>query len=296
MMFKYLRVKQDSPQIAPDHGAMSVQELMGDFALPISIRTINGLPMQAKQRIYRMLIPSTVLTRFNINPITWRGEQGEPSVILKADPETGVVNVSMKDKVDSSDVFFCIELADNSFNGVDLPLLLLNDPATPRFKTDYDDEGKPTMFGTLRRNLVEEERAMRAGLAPGQIRSSLSASQLVFQQLDAFLLFLGHHAVSLEPLTYASAWVFERRGFAYMRGHKLMDDIHSEFQPDGRLHKTLDGSTPFRQPDQWRTVRGRAWAIHDGVLSAVDAKWDGLRMVKQVGQHAGVNTFPDAAY
>lgn len=296
MMFKYLRVKLEPQKIAPDHGAMSVQELMGDFALPISIRTINGLPMQAKQRIYRMLIPSALLTRFNINPLTWLGEAGEPLVILNADPETSVVNLSVKDKADSPDVFFCIELADNAFNGIDLPLLLLNDPATARFKTDFDNDGNPTMFGTLRRNLAEEERAMQAGLAPGQMRSSLSASQMVFQQLDVFLLFLGHHAISLEPLTYASAWVFERRGFAYMRGHKLMEDIHSEFQPGGKLHKTLDASTPFRQPDQWRTVRGRAWGIHDGVLSAIDAKWDQLRMVKQVGQNAGVNTFPDAVY
>ena len=55
-------------------------------------------------------------------------------------------------------------------------------------------------------------------------------------------------------------------------------------------------STPFRQPEQWRTVRGRAWAIHDGILAAMDARWNDLRMVKQVGKHAGVNTFPDAVY
>lgn len=137
---------------------------------------------------------------------------------------------------------------------------------------------------------------MRAGLAPGQIRSSLSASKLFFQQLDTFLAFLSHHAVTLEPLTYASAWVFERRGFAYMRGHKLMDDIQREFQPGGQLHTALDGSTPFRQPEQWRTVRGRAWAIQDGILSVLNTRWNDIRMVKQVGRHAGVNTFPDAEY
>ena len=282
--------------MAPDPEELSVSQLIGDYALPISIHGINGLPDDAKRRIYRTLIPSSLLTRVGISPITWKGPDGNRPVVLVAEPDKGLVNLSIKDSADATDVFFCVELADNAFNGIDLNLLLLNDPTSPRFRTDYDDASKPTYFGTVRRNLAEEERAMGAGLAPGQIRASLSASKLFFQQLDTFLSFLSHHAVSLEPLTYASAWVFERRGFAYMRGHQLMDDIHREFQPGGRLHAALDGSTPFRQPDQWRTVRGRAWAIQDGILSVLGTRWNDVRMVKQVGHHAGVNTFPDAAY
>ncbi len=295
-MFQRLRLRQQPLKVAPDPEELSISQLIGDYSLPISIRAINSLPEPAKRRIYRTLIPTSLLTRTGINPITWQGRDGNPQVVLVAEPEKGLVNLAIKDAPDSPDIFFNVELADNSFNGIDLNLLLLNDPASPRFRTDYDDEGKPTYFGTVRRNLAEEERAMRAGLAPGQIRASLSASQLFFQQLDTCLSFLSHHAVTLEPLTYASAWVFERRGFAYMRGHQLMDDIQREFQPGGKLHAALDGSTPFRQPDQWRTVRGRAWAIQDGVLSVLGTRWNDVRMVKQVGHHAGVNTFPDASY
>ena len=58
----------------------------------------------------------------------------------------------------------------------------------------------------------------------------------------------------------------------------------------------MGGCTPFRRPDQWQTVRGRAWAIHDGILEVIGKRWDGLRMLKQLGRHAGVNTFPDAVY
>ena len=137
---------------------------------------------------------------------------------------------------------------------------------------------------------------MAAGLAPAQSRVSLRASGTVLAQLEAFLATLGHRAYFLEPLTYASAWVFERRGFAYVRGHKLMDDINKEFQPGGNLHRALDGSTPFRRPENWGTVRGRAWAIHDGILAVLDSTWNGLRMVKRIGQHAGVETFPGARY
>jgi len=137
---------------------------------------------------------------------------------------------------------------------------------------------------------------MDAGLAPGQVRRGIRSSDKVFTHLESFLTVMTHHAFFLEPLTYASAWVFERRGFAYVRGHKLMDSIHKEFQPGGELYKALDDSTPFRQQDQWRTIRGRAWAIHDGLLETIDQKWDGLRMIKQVGKHAGLNTFPGGEY
>jgi hypothetical protein len=294
--FQHLRVRQQPVKVAPDPHEFSVAQLIGDFSFPISIRGINGLPEGAKRRIYRLLIPPIVLTHANIHPITWKGTDGREQVELTADQDQGLVNLSIKDSPDSSEIFFCVELADNAFNGIDLNLLLLNDPSSERFRTDYDEQGKQTMFGTLSRNLKAEEQAMRAGLAPGQIRSSLGASQALFQQIDAFLAFLGHHALSLEPLTYASAWVFERRGFAYMRGHQLMDDIQREFQPGGKLNAALDASTPFRQPDQWRTVRGRAWAIHDGILKVLDTRWNDLRMVKQVGRNANVNTFPDAVY
>lgn len=86
--------------------------------------------------------------------------------------------------------------------------------------------GPADRLGMVRRNLAEEERALRAGLAPIQLRRHLGAAQLVFEQLELFMAFAAHQAYSLEPLTYAAAWVFERRGFAYVRGHKLMNDIH----------------------------------------------------------------------
>jgi acetoin utilization protein AcuC len=189
-----------------------------------------------------------------------------------------------------------LEIADNAFSGVDLNLIVINDPGSPRFRIDRDEAGRQTLFGTARRNLAEEERAMRAGLAPAQGRASLRASRQVLEQLEAFLAALGQRVYFLEPLTYASAWLFERRGFAYVRGHKLMDDIQAGFQPGGPLHQALDGSSPFRQPDGGCSVRGRAWAIHDGILESIGARWDGLRMVKQIGRSAGVETFPGAVY
>jgi hypothetical protein len=295
-MLKYFRVKQQPEQVVPDLGAISVSLLERDATLPFTIRQLNNLPENVKRRMYRGLIPPALLTRFGIDPIQWTNANKEQGVFLSAEDNSEKVLITAQSSPNPTNEFFTLELADNSLNGIELNLIVLNDPATPRYSIDETEDGSPTMFGTLKRNLEAEEKAMEAGLAPGQVRSGLGGSRMVFEQIEAFLSMLGHRAYFLEPLTYASAWVFERRGFAYVRGHKLMDDIHREFQPGGKLYQCLDDGLSFRKRDQADTVRGRAWAIHDGILEALDARWDNIRMVKQIGRHAGVKTFPQATY
>lgn len=256
-MFRQLRVRRQPPQKAPEPGGLSAERLAQDSNLPIALRQINSLAENANRRIYRALLPPGLLTQFGIDPITWKGADGELHVRLNAEPESGVVALSAwKAADDSGDVLF-IGLADNAFNGIDLNLLLLGDPDSPRFRTDYDEEGRPTLFGTARRNRTEEALAMQAGLAPAQVRSSLGASRAALGHLETFLAALGHRAFFLEPLTYVSAWLFERRGFAYVRGHKLMDDIHREFQPGGRLHLALDGRSPYQQHHDQEPVQSQ---------------------------------------
>jgi hypothetical protein len=294
-MLRYFRVKQQPDKYAPDRVQISVEDLERDPALPITLHQINQLPQNAKMRVYRGLLPPSLLARYGIDPITWRaGDQ--PSVRLQAEPETGAVKLGVRTARGAADEFIQIELSDTAMNGIELNFLILNDPEAETFRTDREAEGQPTYFGTVRRNLEEEQRAKEAGLAPGQIRQGLGGSRQALEQLEAFLALLGHRGYSLEPLSYASAWLFERRGFAYVRGHKLMATIHQEFQPGGRLYQALDQSTPFRNPDQWNTVRGRAWAIHDGILEQIEATWNGLRMIKQIGRQAGVETFPQPVY
>jgi hypothetical protein len=233
---------------------------------------------------------------FHASPISWKDSMGETLVHVVEKDDPALINLTLRLESAPNDPVLSIELADNNLNGIDLNLIQVNDPSAPRFGIDETQDGQLTMFGTLRRNLEEEQSAMQAGLSPGQTRPGLRASSDVFDHLETFLALLSHQSVFLEPLTYASAWLFEKRGFAYIRGHKLMDDIHREFQPGGILNCALDGSSPFRQPEQWQTVRGRAWAIHDGILEAMDQRWDYLRMVKQLGKQAGVQTFPQAVY
>lgn len=295
-MFRILRVRNEPGKVIPNPGDISISQLIGDASLPVTIKALNSLPENPKLRLYRTLIPIQVLAEFDINLRTWKNPDKQQQVKLEAEQGSDKVKITAWYGDDPQNEFFYLELADNQYNGIDLNFLIANNPTAEKFSTDYDDKGRETLFGTVRRNLVEEEKAMRAGLAPGQIREGLRCSSIVFNHIETFLTMMAHHAFFLEPLTYVSGWIFEKRGFAYSKGHQLMDTIHNEFQPGGALHMALDGSTPFRQPDQWKTVRGRAWAIHDGILSVLDKKWDNLRMIKQVGRHAGVNTFPAAEY
>jgi hypothetical protein len=295
-MLQYLRVGKQKSTVGPDPIELSISGLTADPHAPISLRSLNRLHENIKQRIYRTLIPHGLLARFDVDPISWRGPDKSICARLDAESGTGAVSLTAWSPFDPGDPFFSLELADNGFNGIDLNWIILSDPTADRFDTDITTDGKATLFGTARRNLEAEALAMAAGLAPGQIRPGLRGSAEVFHQIDAFLVALGHRSFALEPLTYVSAWLFERQGFAYVTGHHLMKTIDEGFQPDGQLYAALDGSTPFRQPDQWQTVRGRAWAIHDGILEVIDKRWDGLRMRKQLGRHAGIDTFPAAIY
>jgi hypothetical protein len=296
MKFLNLRVSGEPVKAPPSPAEISASMLTHDATGPISIRSINHLHENVKRRIYRGILPASFLADFSIDPIMHTGHDKRPSVEVTDTPESGLVKVVVMPPDGVEDPIATLELSDNTFNSIDLNLLVLNNPESPRFATDVDSAGQPTMYGTVWRNLGEEQKAMGYGLAPGQIRSGISASKHILNQLETFLAMLGHRAYYLEPLTYASAWVFERRGFAYVRGHKLMDTIHAEFQPGGRLHVALDSSSPFRQSDQWKTVRGRAWAIHDGILDHIDERWNNLRMVKQLGKSADVVTFSESVY
>ncbi|MBI3160941.1 MAG: hypothetical protein HYZ23_00445 [Chloroflexi bacterium] len=291
----FFRRKSAPGPVVPNLGGITLSLLEGDPTLPFTIKQLNNLPENIKRRVYRALIPASLLTRFGVDPITWLGGDKEQRVFLKAEAGTEKVLISAQASSSTDDEFFTLELADNNLNGIDLNLILLNDPNSPRFDTDKDSKGDSTFLGTINRNVEQEARAKEAGLAPGQVRNSLSASKLVFEHIETFFAEIGQRAYFLEPLTYASAWVFEKRGFAYVRGHKLMDDIQREFQPGGALYKALDNSA-FRKVDQHNSVRGRAWAIHDGILDVLETNWDKLRMVKQVGKHAGVHTYPNATY
>jgi hypothetical protein len=258
-----------------------------------SLDQINKLPEPVKAQIYRTLLPIQLLETYGIDPNTMSNPQGERLVTFTCRPGTGVVEIDVRPEPGFPDPLLYLMLSDTRLNQIEVILFLVNDPASERFDTDLDWQGQRTKFGTFTRNIPEEIRAMEAGLVPGQVRRGLRLTRPQIPLLERFFTRLGHDYYLMDPLGYHNAIILERLGCNYVQGLRRMQWIHQEFQPGGCLHERLDGSTPFRQPDAWRTVRGRSWAIHDGILGE---PWHGISMYKRVGLHAGIDTFPGGPY
>lgn len=262
--------------------------------LPIfSIRGINDLSRPCVEAIYRTLIPDELLTNYNIDPRSLYDAKGNRLVELTCQPGTSSVEVRVYHQANARDPLLYLQLADNSNNQLSVLLFIVNDPSAPRFDVDGDWNGDLTKFGTLRRNVEAEVAAMQAGLAPGQIRRGLKLTRKLMPLFEVFVSRLGHQMFFLEPLAYHNALLFERYGCAYSQGRAKMEWINREFAPGGSLYHRLDGSTPFRRPGAERTIRGRSWAIHDGLLGE---PFTGIHMYKRVGINAGVCTFLNSVW
>jgi len=172
---------------------------------------------------------------------------------------------------------------------MELAFCVICDPSAPRFDVDLDEQGKINWFASDGRNIPEELRAMQAGLFPNQTRRGLRLFCEFFPLFERFVDSLGIEMITAEPLTYDNAIRYEKCGFDYLRGLRLMREIDREFQPGGLYFKRLDGSSMFRMPGMERTVRGRSWAIHDNIMGQ---PWDGVQIYKMIGVDAGINTFP----
>jgi hypothetical protein len=260
--------------------------------LPHSIREINALPDPEKQAIYKLLLPDWIYAMFDIDRDTLT-KNGISVVKFRCPNGSRAIEVFVKRDIHDRDPVLYVHMADTFNNQLLVLLVVVNDPDTMRFDTDVDEYGNSTQFGTTGRNLVAEELAMKAGLAPGQIRKGLRSFSQSVPIFENFVSQMGHDLFLIEPLAYHNAWIFERYGFNYMRGYSEMIRIDREFRPGGELHLKLSNTLVFRQEDCWKTVRGRSWAVHDGILGH---PFTGFQMYKRLGTHAGICTFSDASW
>ena len=256
-----------------------------------SIGQINALAPDQQSEIYSSLLPVELILRFGIEPDEVAA--GADPALFRIDARSRSVALSLKHAPDAEDPLLYLQLADTASGQIEVVLFVVNDPRAERFDIDRLPDGTPTHFGTQARNVAEEIRAKDAGLAPGQVRRGLRLTRNLVPILERFVANLHHDAYYIQPLAYHNAILFERLGFAYVMGLGRMEWIHREFLPGGLLYRRLDGSTPFRQPGAQETVRGRSWAIHDGIMGM---PYEGIKMYKQVGIHAGVITFPNALW
>ncbi len=258
-----------------------------------SVYEINRMPEAQRERLLSALVPSLFLERFAIDAESFRNRSGARCVAFTCPEGMPFFQIDLRRDPADRDPAYFLDVSSSQYGQMEISFVIVNDPEGERYDVDVDEQGRDTYFGTARRNLPEEIRAMRAGLAPGQVRRGLRALKDLVECWERFFGSLGHRFFFLEPLGYNSAVLYERRGFGYLRGKEGMERIDRGFSPGGELLARLDGSTPFRMPGQERTVRGRAWAIHDGIL---EGPWESPKMYKTIGQDAGVRTFRGEGY
>ena len=260
---------------------------------PQSIREINKLPEDKKHSIYRFLLPEWLYEWYGIERNKPIQLDDPPLVMFRCPNGSRAVEISVKRHITDRDPMMYLNMTDTFNNQLLVLLVVVNDPDAPRFNTDIDLDGHATNYGTSSRNIPAELAAMEAELAPGQIRQGLRVFKDMVPIFEEFVTRIGHDIFFIEPLAYHNAITFERYGFNYLKGLNEMKTIHNDFQPGGTLQAKLNGFSGFRHSEAWRTVRGRSWAIHDGILGH---PFTGFQMYKQIGKNAGIDTFPDATW
>lgn len=258
------------------------------MAPPSTIGKINHLPQAEKRAVYARVIPPELLETFDI-PADFYDAAGRDLLELDCPAGTSDAELALYHNHNAEDPVIFGHITDTTQGQLHILLYGLNDPRTPRFDVDRLPDGRKTNFGTHLRNLDAERAALQAGLAPGQIHQGPHLFKESMQQFERFVSYLGHDLYFAEPLYYHVAIMFERHGFSYQSGRKLMQRIERGFSRDGDLLPLLDGSTVFRQPRAANSIRLRSWAVHDHILGQ---PFSDVTMYKYVGKHAGVTTAP----
>jgi hypothetical protein len=257
-----------------------------------SIASINMLPWDEKIPVYSRFIPDELMEAYGIRS-DFLDDDGVSLLTISCEEGSSDVEVDLRHQAGSKDPLLYAHLTDTVNGQIHVLLYVVNDPDAQRFDVDRMPDGSPTRFGVLARNIEAEKAAMQAGLAPGQVRRGLRLLKHSTPAFESFVQSLGHDLFFVEPLFYHNAVIFERYGLAYVKGHMLMKQIHAGFQEGGELHAQLDRSTPFRMPEQSLSIRGRSWALHDGVMGR---PFCDVTMYKRVGIRAEIETFPGAMW
>lgn len=253
-----------------------------------SLQAINRLEEAEKEQIYSRLLPQRLRDVLGLTENSFCNSAGERLITIIAPEGLSLVRIEARSQPDGIVVFF-LELSDTHYHQMELSFCIIRDPAAPHYAVDVDESGNNNWFASQGRNIPEELRAMRAGLFPNQTHHGLQLFVTFFPLLERFTDALGMQMIVAEPLSYDNAIRYEKYGFDYLQGKQLMLEIDREFQPGGRYFSRLNGSSRFRMPGMERTVSGRSWAIHDGIM---DRPWDEVQIYYMIGAPAAINTFP----
>lgn len=212
-----------------------------------------------------LLLPDAMLTRFNLaRPFRFGTTREEVFALHHSEGHPGL-RLEVWPDPECPDPGYVLELKFNFLGIPEIAWIAANDLAAPRFNVDALGR-LPLEPKSGLRNVAEEVRAMEWGLAPNQVRSGLHILRESLGAVENYLAALGVNIVTLSAMAYHNAVEYRHLGFMLKSGEELMIGIEEGFAPGGRLSRLLDGSTPFRKPENARTLLGRSWAIHDGLM------------------------------
>lgn len=258
----------------------------------VALRDLCQLPQAEQIKAYRPFLPNSLLTHYEIDEQTLRDRHGDFALCLASHADTAMVELTLWRQRSDQDPALLLHFGETSNGQIQIYLVVVNNLDAERFDVDYDGDGRPTLLGLVGRNLAEEARAMRAGLAPGQVRPGLGLlSRRLLPRVEQTLAGWGKQYLFAQPLAYHNAILLERWGFFYLTGQRFMTELDERLR-SGDLRARLDGST-FRPLNAWQTARGRSWAIHDGILGE---PWPELHMARRIGHPSQVNTFQNAIF
>src|SRR3990172_900925 len=206
----------------------SVDARAGGLGLS-SIQEINHLPREMLEALYLRLVPEEMLDRFDIDPRTLMGPEGTRLVRITAPADKPWARVEVRSSTEDRDPALLVDVEMSRLSVPELAFVQITDPHASRYGIDRDLEGRDTLFGTVSRNIDEELRAFKDGLAPGQLRRGLQLLPRVLDAMDGFCRLMGAGLYLVEPLFYHSAVLYERQGCGYLLGREVMDPIHAGF-------------------------------------------------------------------
>lgn len=235
------------------------------MSFPSTIAGLNELPPDQKREIYSKIIPPELLDLYGVKK-DLRGPDGTDLFHLHCIPGTADAELALYHETGAQDPIIFGHITDTIHGQIHILLYGMNDIHSTRYDVDRMPDGSKTGFGTNQRNLEEEQKALEAGLAPGQIYRGPHLFKESLRQFEQFVACMDQDLFFVEPLFYHVAIIFERYHFQYQTGKRFMKRINEGFSKNGELLPLLDGTTPFRDPNAANQIRLRSWAIHDNIL------------------------------
>src|SRR5271157_1915421 len=103
-------------------------QLLKTFGKEISsLRGVNSLPPELKERVYASLIPPDLLSAYGVDPSTLVDREGHRAFQFDFPPDQGFVKIQFRRSTSEIDPIVFIHLSDTNYNQVEFEWIIIND-------------------------------------------------------------------------------------------------------------------------------------------------------------------------